>query len=127
MKKFLVVGLLLLFWSGQARSQKLSFPGSRISPEVITPHTAWAKPWHSGSIRILALSAAASTREIVELSQRMEADITCVPVPEVKKELPEVWSYLREKLKEPYELILAGSLRWSDLPEDIRQTVLEKV
>ncbi|MCM8768392.1 MAG: beta-galactosidase [Candidatus Omnitrophica bacterium] len=127
MKKYLITSLTFLFLKDLAVAASLTFPGSQLSSEVISPHTAWAKPWFAGATRILAITAATSGREVIELSQRLEAEIIAVPIPEEKRYLSEVWNYLREKLSQPYDLLLAGSLRWVDLPEDIRQTILEKV
>ncbi len=106
---------------------ELSFPGGQLSFRVVTPHTAWAKPWVSGSLKILTIAPAASSREVLELAQRLDAEIVCVPVPAQKRFLGEVWVYLRQCLSDDYQLILLGGVRWVDLPADIRQLILRKV
>jgi len=65
-----------------------------------SPHTRWAKPWHAGPVRVLYITnPAKGNREIVELQQRLDADIRVlfVPIAEFWTRYPNASDYLRER------------------------------
>ena len=121
-----------LFFSVSAEASELTFPFSQIKEEIVTPHTKWAKPLYSGPVKVLIISPVFSQRETLELAQRLDMDYTQIPVPlmagsTIVQFRPQVWSYLRKRLAENYEVIIVGGLRWTFLPEDIRETILARV
>lgn len=46
----------------------------KLSEEVVTPHTAWMKPWAGGRPKVFFLVDLRQAREVVELAQRMDID-----------------------------------------------------
>ena len=99
-----------------------------IRPDVVTPHVPWLKPSAGGPIKTLYLAHVRKEpdgimRTPIELLQRMDLDLTFVPVlkrrlrgksmhsPEFTDDLePYSVELLRDKLKTRYELIILDSL-----------------
>ena len=47
-------------------------------PDVVTPHIVWARQWHGGPVRVLALAYKSDGRWPVELAQRFGFDVKVV-------------------------------------------------
>ena len=103
--------------------------GRRMIPAVTTAHTVWAKPYHAGKIRILAISPVWAARETLELAQRLDSDYVQVSIPFGRDEnkQPAAFEFLKTKLLESYDVIITGGLRWTLFPEDIRVSILNKI
>jgi len=115
-------------------------PGIENSPlgtDFSTPCIKWATPL-AKPIKTLVVTQVASHREIAELVRRVDMDLTLVEVcrPHVFKEddyyyswmVPDPAKSLKKALKKHYEvIILAGSLFWNRVPEELRNEILEKV
>jgi len=121
-------GLFISIFLSEIEGASLNFSYTQIKDEVVTPHTKWAKPYALGSVKVLCIAPLYAQRETLELAQRMDLDYTCIPVPMWHTQFQlEVWEYLRGKLKEDYEVIILGGLKWTLLPQDIRQKIIVKV
>jgi len=104
MKKIII--LLLLF-------------GISIKAEIITPHTKWAKPYFKGKTKLIIICPEYSKREIIELSQRFDFEITHISFPFSDKSI--------EKMDEECDGIIIGGIKWTSIPENIRKKIVDKV
>ncbi len=112
----------------------------KISREVVTQHTAWAKPYAEGALKVLLITPFANARTLVELEQRfdfhcdifMTTDYDCIYAAN------DNWTqrpYLRKfkdaeaKALKPgdYDVILIGGQQWISLPFDLQYNILEAV
>ena len=74
-----VLASLLLAMVGPARGETGQRPPdlTYLSSEAVTPHIAWARPYARGTTKVLALASGAyQMRELVELRQRFDFDIS---------------------------------------------------
>ena len=63
---------------GMAAEEKASLPRHDLSDEIVTPHVEWATPLPGGPIKALVLCDDFVAREIIELKQRLQMDLTYV-------------------------------------------------
>lgn len=127
----------------------------RPSPEVITPHVIWAKPYVEGKSRVLFLVDIHRQREIIELSQRFDISYLAANISVRKgfslkhwntwvkpgEEYPDEKDGVRhaEKLvnESNYDCLVIGDAQhkhyrkslffWKELTKDARDTILRKV
>jgi hypothetical protein len=99
-----------------------------LSEEVVTPHTAWAKPYAQKSPSILFIVPRWSAREVVELAQRLSMKYEAVMVSGhsyasqggVTDESPRIWpaaerpaktaTRLTDALAKPWDVIVVGNV-----------------
>lgn len=120
-----------------ALAAERTYSYSQIQHTVITPATTWAKPLSRSKIDALVITSAFGQRDILELSERLDIICTVAAVPYADRPggdnaaqtalQPQAWEYLREKLKRPYDVIIIGALRWTFIPEDIREILLRHI
>ena len=48
--------------------------GLKLRGDVVSPHTAWAKPWYRGKPKVLFVMGVNKLREVIELAQRADLD-----------------------------------------------------
>lgn len=110
--------------------------------EYETPHTAWAKPYARGKVKVFFLTPfTAAAREVTELWQRMDMEVYgettmettklgredgCFPdVKDTREE--EKTARLREKLQQRYDVIVWANFLFSALNKELQYRVLEQV
>ena len=132
---------LLILVASFLFGQEVDYGAKHISPtpEVITPHISWLKPYVNGSIKVLFVTHRAGMREIIELAQRMDISYTVMSIshpdafyqrdPSNPSTLtPESMTADGEKkLGENYDAIVLGNINWSCLPISWRYLILKKV
>lgn len=143
MKKFFLLVFLLsssclLFSDTEAFKTKFFTP----STDLITPHIKWLNPSNQGKRNILFITYRrdGGFRETIEFYQRMEMDFTVFTLATPDKFAP--WSSyykpvqvtdeeyqkdLEEKLKNKYDVIILGKVRWNVIPQKFRDMILNKV
>ncbi len=110
------------------------------SESVVTPHIRWARPLAGGPLKVLFITNHKSTRDIVEIAQRLEMDYEVFTT-----ELPQVFAApnipvdhsrpddyeerLRAKLDPArgYDVIVVANVHWDILPQWSRDAILERV
>jgi len=130
----LILATSFLFGQEVDYGTKHVFP----TPEVITPHIKWLKPYARGPLKILFVTHRAGMREIIELAQRMDINYTVVSIshpdafyqrdPSNPSTLtPEsITADGEKKLGENYDAIILGNINWSCLPISWRYLILKK-
>jgi len=63
---------------GLKEEEKVGLPRHELSDEIITPHVKWANPLPGGPIKAVVLCDDFVAREIIELKQRLQLDVTYV-------------------------------------------------
>ena len=128
--------------------RKQPTPFDQITTEVVTPHILWAKPLVGGPVRTLVVAPRGTQRETVELAQRLDMDFDTVCFSGNMLHFP-YWLYLyncydsygyerkteftvlnslESKLREKHDcLILSWSFDCSMIPDEIKQSIVEKV
>lgn len=110
--------------------RSISFRDRVEGPE--SPHVPYARPWYRGPLRVLYITVVSYTtdpRSIIELQERLEADIRRFVVPDAEmKNLTEVTlpRYLK-MLEADYDVIVLGGLDWIVADERIVKPLLAKV
>ncbi|MFA7172347.1 MAG: beta-galactosidase [Kiritimatiellia bacterium] len=110
---------------------------------VVTPHTAWARPYVGGKLKALVIAPTWTHRETTELAQRM--DIQCVPLMtaafkefnvdpkrrssniEPIRTAEEMKKIALDKLKATYDVYIIGKVSWKVLPSEARSEILKRV
>jgi len=114
-----------------------------VAPDVVTPHTPWAKPYALGKVRALFIIPRWAGREVVELAQRLSLEYQVAPVetPAALSSAPEeggrlayaverpsqVRQRLRDKLRQPCDVIVVGNVQAETLPREIWGLIRRKV
>lgn len=104
-----------------------------ISPEIVTPHRKWAtlkKP-----LKVLGIAHSYTARELVELKQRVDLEITPVffcggfGTPQNFMQYAEKDSnlWLEEQLKKDYDVILIGGVNGKSFSPENQKKIAEKV
>ncbi len=104
----------------------------------ITGTTPFLKPDAAGKIRLLAVTDMVCGREVIELANRMDADVsTCTFASAGKMGWHPVWGhsggnaeaniYLAEALKKDYDVILLAGLQISRISKANLKNILKKV
>jgi len=116
------------------------------STEVETPHVKWAKPYHGGKIRAFAIPSIQHGRDLAELMQRMELEVTAVTIDPnwdqnawgigdyyfrgEQNDYRLVNKYVEDELTSDKEfdvLLLPTPMGWSDFTKDARRAILRRV
>lgn len=109
------------------------------STEFETPHIPYAKPYASGAINALFIVWAPSGRHVVELHQRMDMQFEYVGVgsnnmswrASWQNPVNTVFSDGMERaaalVNNDHDVIVIGSLPWSEFPEELRAEILRRV
>lgn len=63
---------------GMGPEEEPSLPRHELTDEIVTPHVKWATPLRGGPIRAIVLCDDLNSREIIELKQRLDLDLTYV-------------------------------------------------
>lgn len=115
--------------------------------EIVTPHIAWCKPGTQKKIKALFIVRRGSTREAVELAQRMDLDYRVFALgngeffvapyihseadravmPDMVKDPRGMAKELEKMLTDSYDLIVLGFVGWDSLPWSARYLILKKV
>ena len=140
-----VLQLSLLAGPTVAKKSYLDWGQAYFEPrdEVVTPHISWAKPLAGGPLKVLFITNHKSTREVIELAQRLDMDfevftsesseVFAVKPPEYLEvgntDLEDYERRLREKLAgaKKYDVILMASINWDILPQWSRQNILSRI
>jgi hypothetical protein len=114
-------------------------PDLKPSEEIVTPHTPWAKPYYQGKTRALILTSYLVGRETIELAQRLDLDYVAPTVGSAYElgyttglfpreiNLKQSQGYVREALKQDYDVILIGGLANEFFDKDLLDTIFTKV
>lgn len=116
------------------------------STEVETRHVKWAKPYHGGKIRVFAIPSIQHGRDLAELMQRMELEVTAVTIDPnwdlnawgigdyyfrgEQNDYRLVNRYVEDELTSDKEfdvLLLPTPMGWSDFTKDARRAILRRV
>ena len=104
-----------------------------------TPHIKWAKPLKNGKIRVLALTPFPSWRELAELAQRLDIELTSMVWTLPHKPLfsygpyygvltnQDVLDNLDGLLAKDYDVILLAGINWDHLTKVQRSEIVRKV
>lgn len=118
-----------------------------VSPEVVTEHTAWAKPYYRGSLRslwIIPLPESGSPRLAAEVRQRLSLDYAVCLVysrdflgsdtakDDYTRQIPTtheepVRKDLAAKIAGSYEVMVIDDVHWTTFPPEVRQAIISKV
>ncbi len=129
---------------GERFSDKIAAKGSgpkdrAPSEEIVTPHVEWAKPYAKGPVKALIINDLLVGRETVELAERLEMDYVAPTITTgyaisatrgmfgVQMTVDQVMDNVRTCLQKDYDVILIGGLSAGIFPEDIIETILDKV
>ncbi|MEN6304584.1 MAG: beta-galactosidase trimerization domain-containing protein, partial [Armatimonadia bacterium] len=63
---------------GLGAEEKVALPRHDLSDEVVTPHVPWGNPLAGGPIKAIVLCDDFVAREVIELKQRLQMDLTYV-------------------------------------------------
>jgi len=143
MKKFFLL-VFLLSSSCLLSSDTEAFKTKFFTPstDLITPHIKWLNPSNQGKLNILFITYRrdGGFRETIEFYQRMEMDFTVFTLATPDKFAPwssyykpvqvtdeEYQKALEEKLKNKYDVIILGKVRWNVIPQKFRDMILNKV
>ena len=139
-----LLALVLLAGSVSAASA-YRMPDSfyQVSESVVTPHIAWAKPYHTGKLKALIIAPRWTQRETIELAQRLSLDhTTCmtwgprrfggqVDGPIYRRAqgamAEDVAADILGKLKRDYDVIVVGNVDWRILPREVEYAILKRV
>ena len=107
----------------------------QLTKEFITPHIKWAKPLAKGKIKVLGIVHSSSARDLVELAQRLDIDYTSVifcgyfspPEYYMSYNTTDSNNWLREKLKQEYDVILIGGINGTCFNKQNEKIILDKV
>ena len=107
---------------------------------MVTPHITWAKPASDGPVKALFIVWRGGMRELVELSQRMDLEYTCLPTADARtfcedkdsynpgwRDLETMTNDAEQKLKDSYDVIVMANVNWSCFPLMMRYWILKKV
>ena len=109
-----------------------------VSTEIQTPHLVWAKPLVGGPIRTLVVAPAWAQRESIELAQRCDVNVAALMTHRrdaigVDNQhygaltRAEAEALATSKADGSYDVIIIGKVKWSILPESVREKLLAQV
>lgn len=108
----------------------------RLSEELVTPHTAWMKPYASGKPRVFFLVDLRYAREVVELAQRMDLDHRVIRIADHRDTMS--WGMcdrygrftyedanlsLKRELSRPLDAIVVAGNLWRHVDASNRATI----
>ncbi|MHB8994871.1 MAG: DUF7408 domain-containing protein [Armatimonadota bacterium] len=114
-------------------------PDLKMTDEIVTPHVPWGRPYYRGKTKALVLTSFQCGRETVELAQRLDLDYVAPTVGSAYElgyttglfgkeiNLEQSRGYVREALKQPYDVILIGGYSGEFFTPDLLAAILEKV
>ncbi len=113
------------------------------SEAVVTPHISWAKPYDQGPVKALFICARNDMREVVEIAQRLQMDYRVLAMEKRNQFGPgtdaktwqlvrggspeEIADRLRGFLRERWDVIVLGAVKFDEIPIDCRYGILEQV
>ena len=106
------------------------------SYEVVTPHIKWGKPFAGDKLKVLSVNfRAGGIREMVELGQRFDIDLTTNYVAGLwtlsgyvmSLSVKDCINQLSDKLKNDYDVILISGSLWQHIPAAISDVIMAKV
>ncbi len=112
---------------------------TRLDSSVETPHINWARPLQGGKIKVLALTPYPSYRELAELTQRVDIELTSMVWTLPYKALFEYGPYygvltnedvlanVDRLLTREYDVILLAGINWTNLTAVQRGEIVRKV
>lgn len=127
--------------SGAFAKDKAPGP-NEITMAAVSAHMAWGKPLRGGPIRVVCIAPRYTLRDAVELAERLDIDLKCVPLwdaahagcdpSEPERCLPgataeETWQRLKEFLGKPFDVLIAANFDLGLLPADIQNTIADKI
>lgn len=139
-QKLLVIGEKTAEYAFPPEAAKLPTIGNlpkaiSMSGSVSTPHVPWARPLPGKAPQVLGLIDSFSARELAELQQRLDIEYTPVifcqdfALPDYymqyNKDDSNVW--LKETLKNDYDLILIGGIAWNHINAENQKSIVAKV
>ena len=111
--------------------------GSACDPSkaVETPHTAWAKPYAGGRLRVLFVGEGVRSRDFVELAQRLDIEpvaVTGPPIQGFTLKNPETFEAMGRRVVEHIaaggiDCVIIGSFGWNLFAESARRAIMEYV
>ena len=132
----------MLFADG-ASAYKMEPDFNRLTEEFVSPHIAWAKPYARGPVKVLFILPRGGAREAIEVAQRLDIDYEYVMTlsqevlgwtsttgpyaPAEGVSLDDMTAELNEKLKQDYDVIVIGLIKWDMFPRECLYTIMEKV
>lgn len=110
------------WWNNCNRLMVMPASWSRLNTELVAPAIAWAKPFAGGKLKVLAILPRGKQRDIVDLMQRADVEVTAVfcdapePTdhrapffPDVKGALrSDIVNNLQTALQGPYDVVVLG-------------------
>jgi len=114
-------------------------PDLKLSGEIVTPHTPWARPYAGGKIRALIINSYLTGRETIELAQRLDLDYVAPTVGSSYElgytigllpreiNLKQSQGYVRAALKQDYDVILIGGLTGAFFDQELLDAIFAKV
>lgn len=101
-----------------------------LSDEIVTPHVNFGKPTAGRKPRVLFISGTETTRQIVELAQRVDIDWANVTIVADQQLHPAQYPDLKRKLAQKWDVIVIereGQECWSRLPGWAHETIRRKL
>ncbi|MCE5237770.1 beta-galactosidase [bacterium] len=114
-------------------------PDLKLSGEIVTPHTPWARPYARGKTRALIINSYLTGRETIELAQRLDLDYVAPTVGSSYElgytigllpreiNLKQSQGYVRAALKQDYDVILIGGLTGAFFDQELLDAIFAKV
>ena len=116
-------------------------PYDQIPGTLVTPHIKWADPLAGRRLRVLVIAPCWTTREAVELGQRLSIELTMIMTRsheefglKAKKQYHEVRPAVLARLAElrlsrsrRYDVVAIGKMAWNTIPERFQRAILGKV
>ena len=145
MSRFVLACSLAMLTPGAWTAPKKRYPGDEINAirqTWETPHTAFARPWALGRLRVLAITVAdLPAREIAELAQRLDVDVDVFLMFDSTRmasgdrysaliegtSVEEKRRELRTKLAAKHDAIILGNVRTAAIPAELRYMLFRAV
>jgi len=102
---------------------------------VETPHTKWAKPYAGGRLRVLCVAEAVRSRDLIELTQRLDVELLTVTGPPISGftfKNPESFHAMGRRVEEHLaagniDCVVIASFGWNLFEESTRSALMEYV
>lgn len=97
---------------------------------VVSHVIPWAKPLDGGGVRVVLIAPAGGMRDAAELGERLECDVTEVPLPSRSGEGLDAAAWtetLRDALSKPADILLIGNVEAKALPEEAQEVIVGHV
>jgi len=127
--------------SGKYRLARLQPKAPTAVPEVKTTlpttfeseHVKWAKPWAGGKLRALFVVPYRSSREVVEVAQRLSLDFEailtwhCYTLEALQTKPLVLHTKMLELLKKDWDVIVFGATYWRMWPPEAQKAIARKI